>query len=45
MRSLPIDSSTFRFVRHYAEMVAMLLRRDEYSCATHHGHAQPALAA
>lgn len=27
-------------------LVAMLLRRDEYSCATHHhSHAQPAVAA
>lgn len=26
-------------------LVAMLLRRDEYSCAKHHGHAQPAIAA
>jgi hypothetical protein len=26
-------------------LVAMLLRRDEYSCATHHNHARPAIAA
>jgi hypothetical protein len=26
-------------------VVAILLRRDGYLCASHHGHAQPALAA
>jgi hypothetical protein len=26
-------------------LVAMLYRRDEYSCATHHRQAQPAIAA
>jgi hypothetical protein len=26
-------------------LIAMLLRRDEYSCAKHHGHAQPAIVA
>ena len=26
-------------------LIAMLLRRDEYSCATHPSHAQPAIAA
>jgi len=25
-------------------LVAMSLRRDEYSCGTHHGQAQPAIA-
>jgi flagellar biosynthetic protein FliP len=28
----------------FCMLVAMLLRRDEYSCETHHGQAQPAIA-